>query len=79
MGNSSTGQVVGTCSVVLEFTSEKFLTLNDVYYVPEIRKNLISSSILNRFGFKMAFEANKFVLRVGCLKKKVIYVMVYSS
>ena len=34
MGNSSKEQVLGKGSVMLEFTSGKFLTLNDVYHVP---------------------------------------------
>ena len=31
-------------------------------YVPEIRKNLVSSSLLNKHGFRMVFEANKVVV-----------------
>jgi len=65
IGNSSTAQVLGKGSVVLEFTSEKSLTLNDVYHVPKIRRNPVLGSILNRFGFKMVFEADKFVLSKG--------------
>ncbi|GAB2286946.1 hypothetical protein Dimus_039799 [Dionaea muscipula] len=43
-------------------TSEKELTLNNVLYVPEIRKNLISWSLLSKHGFKLVFEADKVVL-----------------
>ena len=35
----------------------KILTLNDVYHVPEIRKNLVSVSLLNKHGFKLVFDA----------------------
>ena len=31
-------------------------------YVLEIRKNLVSSSLLNKHGFKMVFEADKVVV-----------------
>ena len=31
-------------------------------YVPKIRKNLVSSSLLNKQGFRLVFESNKFVL-----------------
>ena len=31
-------------------------------YVPEIRKNLVSGSLLNKHGFRMVFEANKVVV-----------------
>ena len=33
--------------------------------VPDIRKNLISGSILNKKGFRMIFESDKFVLTKG--------------
>ena len=38
------------------------MTLINVLYVPEIRKNLVYGSLLNSHGFKMVFESNKFVL-----------------
>jgi len=31
----------------------------------EVRKNLVSGSLLNKFGFKLVFEADKFVLSKG--------------
>ena len=65
MGNSSTATIKGKGSVELQFTSGKVLTLNDVYYVPEVRKNLVSGSLLNKFGFKLVFEADKFILSKG--------------
>ena len=43
-------------------TSRKNLTLNNVLYVPEIRKNLVSSSLLNKHRFRMVFEADKVVV-----------------
>ena len=43
-------------------TSGKELTLNDMFYVPEIRKNLVSGSLLNKHGFRMVFESNRVVL-----------------
>ena len=65
MGNSSTAIVKGKGNVQLEFTSGKILTLTDVYHVPEVRKNLVSGSLLNKFGFKLVFESNKFILSKG--------------
>ena len=43
-------------------TSGKELTLTNVLYVLEIRKNLVSGSLLNNYGFRLVFESNKFVL-----------------
>ncbi|XP_077215962.1 uncharacterized protein LOC143850616 [Tasmannia lanceolata] len=65
MGNSSTAEVKEKGKVELEFTSGKILTLTDVYHVPDVRKNLISGSLLNKNGFKLIFESNKFVLSKG--------------
>ena len=65
MGNASTVQVQGKGTIEIEFTSGKTLTLKDVFYVPEVRKNLISVPLLNKNGFKSVFEGDKFILSKG--------------
>ncbi|GJV44456.1 retrovirus-related pol polyprotein from transposon TNT 1-94 [Tanacetum coccineum] len=62
MGNSATAHIKGEGAVVLKMTSEKELKLTNVLYVPEIRKNLVSCWLLNKFGFHLVFESDKFVL-----------------
>lgn len=62
MGNSSTSKVEGIGKIVLKMTSGKEVTLNNVLYVPEIRKNLVSGSLLSKHGFKMVFVSDKFIL-----------------
>ncbi|KAK4389523.1 Retrovirus-related Pol polyprotein from transposon TNT 1-94 [Sesamum angolense] len=62
MGNSATSNIVGIDNVVLKMTSGKELTLIDVLHVPDIRKNLVSGSLLVKSGFRLVFESNKFVL-----------------
>ncbi|WJZ85230.1 hypothetical protein VitviT2T_004776 [Vitis vinifera] len=62
MGNSTTSEIKGQGKVILKMTSGKELTLTNVLYVPEIRKNLVSGSLLNNHGFRLVFESNKFVL-----------------
>ena len=62
MGNSATSDVAGIGKVVLKMTSGKELTLNNVLFVPEIRKNLVSGSLLIRHGFRMVFEADRVTL-----------------
>ena len=62
MGNSTTSIVEGKGKVVLKLTSGKELTLNEVLYVPDIRKNLVSGSLLSKHGFRMVFESGKVVL-----------------
>ena len=65
MGNTCTIKVKGIEQVNLVFTSSKTLTLNDVFYAPKVRKNLVSDFLLNRFGFKQVYEANNFILSKG--------------
>ena len=47
---------------MLKITCRKELTLTNVLYVPKIRKNMVSGSLLNSHGFWMVFESDKFVL-----------------
>ena len=61
MGNFATLEIKGQGIVVLKMTSEKELTLTNVLYVPELHKNLVSSSLLNSHGFRLVFKADKFV------------------
>ncbi|GKB36285.1 zinc finger, CCHC-type containing protein, partial [Tanacetum coccineum] len=51
-----------TVHVYLRFSSGKVVSLLNVLHVPDIRKNLVSSSILNNYGYKQVIESNKFVL-----------------
>ena len=62
MGNSATSDIKGQGQVVLKMTYGKELTLTNVLYVPEIRKNLVSGSFLNSHGFRLVFESDKFIL-----------------
>ena len=62
MANSATSAIMGEGSVVLKMTSGKEVTLNNVLFVPELRKNLISGSVLSKHGFKIVIESDKIVL-----------------
>ena len=42
--------------------SSKELTLNNVLHVTDIRKNLVSGSLLNKNDFMLVFVSDKFVL-----------------
>ena len=50
---------------MLKWTSGKILTLNDVYHVLKIQKNLVSETLLNKNGFNLIFESDKFTLTKG--------------
>ncbi|RVX18934.1 hypothetical protein CK203_007047 [Vitis vinifera] len=56
MGNSTTSRVVGIGKMVLKTTSGKELVVTDVLYVLDIRKNLVSGSMLSKNWFKLVFE-----------------------
>ena len=62
MGNESTALVHGKGCVDLKFSSGKIVSLFNVLHVPDIRKNLVSSSVLNNCGYKQVIESDKFVL-----------------
>ncbi|GJS36290.1 hypothetical protein Tco_0534672, partial [Tanacetum coccineum] len=61
-GNSATADIKGEGDVILKMTYEKELKLTNVFYVSKIRKNLVSGWLLNKFGFHLVFESDKFVL-----------------
>ena len=62
MGNSATSNIEGEGTVILKMTSGKHLTLKNVLFVPDIRKNLVSGSLLNKHGFRIVIESDKVVL-----------------
>nr|GEX67906.1 zinc finger, CCHC-type [Tanacetum cinerariifolium] len=64
MENESTSLVHERGCVDLRFSSGKIVSLLNVLHVPNIRKNLVSSSILNNCGYKQVTESNKFVLSI---------------
>ncbi|CAN1302049.1 Retrovirus-related Pol polyprotein from transposon TNT 1-94 [Linum perenne] len=65
MGNSSTAQVEGSRKICLKLTSSKAVTLTSVLHVPESRKNLVSTSLLVKHGFKVVFVSNKVVISMN--------------
>ncbi|XP_019234036.1 PREDICTED: uncharacterized protein LOC109214556 [Nicotiana attenuata] len=62
MANSATAKIEGTGKVALKMTSGKIVTLKDVLHVPEMRKNLVSTSLLVKNGFKCVFVSDKVVI-----------------
>ncbi|KAJ9535587.1 hypothetical protein OSB04_un001276 [Centaurea solstitialis] len=62
MGNVATEPIKGLGSVLLYFTSGKCVCLDNVLYVPGIRKNLLSEIVMNKCGYKQVLESDKYIL-----------------
>ena len=62
MGNQAAVRVFGKGSIVLNFTSGQKLTLINVYHVPDVKRNLVSASLLVKRGFKILLESDKVVI-----------------
>ncbi|KAK9726253.1 hypothetical protein RND81_05G202200 [Saponaria officinalis] len=62
VGNSSSAMITGKGKIFLKLTSGKTLALNNVLYVPSLRRNLVSGALLNKAGMKLVFEADKVVM-----------------
>nr|GEV96083.1 zinc finger, CCHC-type [Tanacetum cinerariifolium] len=62
IGNIATESIKGIGRVLLNFTSGKTLCLDNVLYVPGIRKNLVSEIVLNKCGYKQVLKIDKYIL-----------------
>nr|XP_009613533.1 uncharacterized protein LOC104106651 [Nicotiana tomentosiformis] len=62
MANSATAKIDRTGKIALKMTSGKIVTLNDVLHVHEMQKNLVSTSLLVKNGFKCVFVSDKVVV-----------------
>jgi len=62
LGNSSTAAVKGKEKALLKFTSEKMLSISNILFVPSLRRNLVSSTLLDITGLKIAEETGKVVI-----------------
>nr|GEU37667.1 zinc finger, CCHC-type [Tanacetum cinerariifolium] len=67
MGNDHFAPIHGKGSVALEFSFGKTITLFNVLYVPKLHKNLVSSPMLNKCGYKQVYESDKYILSKSCV------------
>ena len=62
IGNSSFSIVEWQGKMLLKMISGKKLTLNNMLFVQEIRKDLVFKSLLNKHGFYIIFKSDKVIL-----------------
>ena len=62
MGNPATAGVCSKGKIFLKLTSRKTLALNNVLYVPDMRRNLVSGALLNKIVLKIVLESDKIVI-----------------
>ncbi|KAG8487958.1 hypothetical protein CXB51_018091 [Gossypium anomalum] len=67
MGNYSSSKVIGIGTVKIKIHDGTIMTLSDVRYVPDLRKNLISLSILDLKGCRINIKSNDIKVSRGAL------------
>jgi len=71
IGNVATAEVMGKGKVLLKFTFGKSLCLNNVLFVPSLRRNLVSSGLLDIVRFEVHQKDGKIIiLRNGVFVSK---------
>ena len=78
MGNSPTVAIKGKRNVLLKFTSRQMLSLSNVLFVPSLRRNLVSSTLLDIVGPKLHMKLAKLLsYKIGILLGRGIVVEDY--
>lgn len=62
MKNHNSAKVLGKETITIQFTYGHKLILVNVFYIPNIRKNLVSTSLLCKKDFKIILEFDKIIV-----------------
>jgi len=60
--NSTSAYVIEKGNITLKLTSGTLLTLTNVLHVPEMRRNIISGSLLMKASLKLTFVSDRLVM-----------------
>ena len=72
LGDNATYPVKGTGTVTLHLSQGQVLHLQDVLYVPKLKKNLVSISAIEDKGFNVAFTDGKVRMWKKNLKEAIV-------
>ena len=62
MGNHNKAKVLGKGTVKVKMSFGKIMILTNIFHVPDIKKNLVSTNLLCKSGVKTVLESDKLIL-----------------
>ena len=62
IGSHNKAKVLRNGNVKVKMSSDKMLILTNVFYVPDIKNNLVSTNLLCKSGVKVVLESDKLIL-----------------
>ena len=62
MGNHNKAKVLGKGTIEVKMSSDEMLILTNVFYVPDMKKSLVSASLLCKSGVKAVLGSDKLIL-----------------
>ena len=79
LGDNATYPVKGTRTMTLHLSQSQVLHLKDVLYVPDLKKNLVSISVMEDKGFKVAFVDGKVLIWKKNFKEALSIELIHST
>lgn len=75
MGNNSVCLFKGVGCIKMKIFNDKVILLKDVRYIPDLKRNLISLSLLDKPGFNFCASNGELLIRKGkeCIMKGSLY------
>ncbi|XP_075659109.1 uncharacterized protein LOC142628975 [Castanea sativa] len=71
MGNHNKAKVLGKGIVEVKMSSNEMMILTNVFHVPNIKKNLVSTNLLCKSGVKVVLESDKNLVQEWDICRKI--------